>query len=319
MTTVRQVFAGAGLAPHGRVRWGAEVPLGTPGVYAVALTADIDDSSAMANCPIDEPAVGSLLQVRPEIAVDGIPATEESLTSRLASMWLSSEVVLYIGLAGTSLNTRVSQYYKTPLGARSPHAGGWPLKMLSNLDDLWVHYASCVDPNQAEIDMVGAFLGGVPNDVATMSCDSDCPIPFANLEVPGGRRKRHGVSGAKAPRLTPTTPRSTAVTPPNASEVLQPFDRSRRSRLQTQRVTANDINGGRIRIPRDSKSAFPNGREQVHIELRGESLICRWDPRIGPDQERSGVVGVAKAVLQRLVRIDERLTITPTDSGVRFD
>lgn len=318
MTTVRQVFAGAGLTPQGRVTWETDLPLSTPGVYVVAITADLDDSSAMVNCPIDELAVRSLLQVCPEAAVDGISATQQNLTSRLVSMWLSSEVVLYIGLAGTSLNARVHQYYKTPLGARSPHSGGWPLKMLSNLDDLWVHYASCLDPTQAEIDMVDALVSGVPSDVATRLCDPTSAIPFANLEFPGGRRKQHGISGAKAPRSTATTAGSIFVTPPRAASVHQPVDLVRGSTLQTQRITAIDINGGRIRVPRDSKRAFPSEREYVRVDLRGESLNCRWDPRYGPDKDRSGVVGVSRTVLQRLVQIDERLTITRTDSGLRF-
>ena len=73
---------------------------------------------------IDASAIRRLLLVRPEAEVDGLPASEASLTSRLSSMWLSSEPVVYVGLAGTSLAKRVGQYYRTPLGARSPHAGG---------------------------------------------------------------------------------------------------------------------------------------------------------------------------------------------------
>jgi hypothetical protein len=55
----------------------------------------------------------------------------------------------------------VGDYYKTPLGARRPHAGGWPLKTLSILSELCVHYAPCADPNAAELTMLDAFIGGV--------------------------------------------------------------------------------------------------------------------------------------------------------------
>lgn len=49
------------------------------------------------------------------------------------------------------------QYYNTPLGARKPHAGGWPLKTLENLDELCVHYAACVSVDVAERTMLGPF------------------------------------------------------------------------------------------------------------------------------------------------------------------
>lgn len=54
-----------------------------------------------------------------------------SSPDRLATFWLPDEVVLYIGLAGASVRKRVRQYYRTPLGDKRPHAGGWWLKTLT--------------------------------------------------------------------------------------------------------------------------------------------------------------------------------------------
>lgn len=222
MTTVRELFAAAGLQPQGCVRWGAPPPLTTPGVYVVATTSNPDDTPAPVSFSVDRDAVRSLLQRRPEIAVDGVTATEESLCARLGQMWLSTEPAVYIGLAGTSVRQRVGQYYKTPLGARSPHAGGWPIKVLANLSDLWVHFAPSADPTRSEIAMLAAFLRGVPPEIAATSCDPGNALPYANLVDPGGRRKSHGITGAKegrgitaaprervlsAARPSPTTPR----------------------------------------------------------------------------------------------------------------
>lgn len=72
---------------------------------------------------------------------------------RFRAFWPGDEVVAYIGLAGTSLRKRVGRYYRTPLGARRPHAGGWWLKTLTVLDDLWVHYAATHDGGVAEVAM----------------------------------------------------------------------------------------------------------------------------------------------------------------------
>ena len=66
----------------------------------------------------------------------------DELRKRIGSFWVLDQSVLYIGKAGTSVRKRIGQYYKTPLGARSPHAGGWFLKVLANLNELFVHCAA---------------------------------------------------------------------------------------------------------------------------------------------------------------------------------
>lgn len=214
MTTVREILVAAGLQPQGCVRWGVQPPLTTPGVYVVATTSDLDGSPAVVGFSVDRNSVQSLLQRRPEIAVDGVPATEESLCARLGQMWLSSEPVIYIGLAGTSVRQRVGQYFKTPLGARSPHAGGWPIKVLANLSDLWIHFAQSADPTRSEIAMIAAFLRGVPREIAAASCDPGNALPYANLVNPGGRRKGHGITGAKEARGATKAPRRRAPAAP---------------------------------------------------------------------------------------------------------
>ena len=88
-----------------------------------------------------------------------------SLADRLAGFWLPDEVVLYIGRAGprkdigvSELSDRVDEYYTTPLGARSPHAGRpptedrWPI-----FDELHVHYAYRADFMKAEERMLDRF------------------------------------------------------------------------------------------------------------------------------------------------------------------
>jgi hypothetical protein len=153
MTSVRELFAGVDLVPAGRVRWGSKVPVNEPGVYAVATTNDPEDASGLAACPLDGAALRRLLLACPRALIDSVQATEASLAARLSAMWVTGEPVVYIGLASASLTTRVGQYYRTAIGASGPHAGGWPVKMLT-LDQLWVHFASCPDPESAEQQLV---------------------------------------------------------------------------------------------------------------------------------------------------------------------
>src|SRR4030065_708843 len=91
--------------------------------------------------------------------------------TRPAGCWGPDEVVVYIGRAGprrhvtvSELSDRVEEYYTTRLGARSPHAGGWPLKTLANLGSLYVHYAYCDDVLKKEQLMLKAFADNLSDD-----------------------------------------------------------------------------------------------------------------------------------------------------------
>ena len=197
MTSVTSIFSAAGLEPRQAVPWGAPIEVRRPGVYVIATTSDAEAHLGLADGPIADESVGGLLRVRPEALVDGVTASVATLTGRLRAMWVHGEPVVYIGLAGTSVAKRVGQFYRTPIGARAPHAGGWPIKML-DVRRLWVHTAPCPDPDATERAMVGAFSQGLSAETVNRLIDPACPIPFANLMVPGGRRKRHGLTGVKA-------------------------------------------------------------------------------------------------------------------------
>jgi hypothetical protein len=68
-------------------------------------------------------------------------------------------------------------------------------------------------------------------------------------------------------------------------------------------VTAADVSAGRIRVTQEPKKALalPRDRTRMSVSLRGEPVAATWDPRIGPDRERSGVLNVSRADLARLL------------------
>jgi hypothetical protein len=110
-STVRDVLVAAGLEPQGSVAWGTRIPETGPGVYVVALTDEADAfGGLLAGAPISEGRADELLTARPELCIDGIRPDGRGLMNRLRSFWLPDEIVLYIGLAGTSVRTRVNQY-----------------------------------------------------------------------------------------------------------------------------------------------------------------------------------------------------------------
>lgn len=194
----------AGVSLEGSVEWGRPVPQGGPGIYVVSLSPDTTAGvPVLPEAPISVASVQKLLEARPELLLQGVRPSPEALAERVAGFWLPDEVILYIGLAGTSVANRIRQYYKTPLGARKPHAGGWFLKLLSNLESLHVHYAPSDDPRAAEDAMLQSFVDSVSDRTREHLFDGAHPFPFANLEWPPGNRKLHGITGAKrdSPRV----------------------------------------------------------------------------------------------------------------------
>jgi hypothetical protein len=197
-STVTEIFAAARLVPKGVVQWGKPIPETASGVYVVSLSSDANEcAGCLARCPVATKALQTWLSVCPNLSLDGKRPAVAAIKRRLSEFWLPDEVIVYIGLA-TSLRGRVGGYYRTPLGARKPHAGGHFLKTLNNLTDLFVHYAPARDPDGCEGKMLNRFCQNVSRATKSLLRDPDHPFPFANLEYPPGTRKRHGLLGTRA-------------------------------------------------------------------------------------------------------------------------
>lgn len=86
--------------------------------------------------------------------------------------------------------------------------------------------------------------------------------------------------------------------------------------FRTQRVTAVDFGAGRIRLPGETKRFFPVIKGIVTVILRGRLMNVSYDPRTGPDRERSAVLSVGRDVLQSLVNPEDVLSVVEGPSGV---
>ena len=182
-STVRSLLNGADLTLDGVVRWGQLVPSRETGVYIIALTSRAHQyDGRLPACPIAMPSVRQLLVTRPELTLDGKRPTAQQLADRIASFWMPDEVVLYIGKTDASLGRRTAQYYSTELGKSGPHAGGWYLKTLGNLSELYVYYSHAEAPVEAESLMLGSFVSGASVDSKRRHFEPGLPLPFANME-----------------------------------------------------------------------------------------------------------------------------------------
>lgn len=321
MTTVEEVFAYAGVEYGGAAPWGADPSETGSGVYVVASTKHPDAVAGLGAAPLSLSAVSALLTARPEAAVDGRRATVESLAARLESMWPSGEPVIYIGLASRSVRRRMRQFYATAIGARAPHAGGWPVKMLDDSAGLWVHFGPTDTPDTAETAMLSRFAAGLPQSVRAELIDPGALLPFANLMIPRGRRKRHGISGVKAPRARAVPGELDAGRPSpdeNDANSVETHRQAVDGTDQTQNVTASDIERSQLRIPRNAKRLLPAVKSRVAVRLGGFVCEAAWDPRTEGDKERSGVLRFPIGVLRAYISAGAPRRIESTDDGIQI-
>jgi hypothetical protein len=332
-STIASLLASVGLQPSGSVRWGEPVPEVRPGVYIVSLTASADAvDRTFATAPLSGQALDELLEGCPDLKLDGEPnPTRAELAARIGAYWLADECVLYIGLAGQPLRTRVRQYYTTPLGAAKPHKGGWWLKALVVLRDLHVHYAATGGFRDAEEEMFRTFATAVSDTSrAAAFPDREPVMPFANLRDGHWRRRTHRITGATR-AAEPSTPSPGTSrprgTPParwtsqarSAASSTSTTDAEVTPQHHSQKVTAKDIESGQVRIPRGAtKAVLPQARQDISVRLRGRLLISRWDPRYGPP-ERSGVIRVGKGPAQDLLEPGDVLAVQVRDAAVELD
>lgn len=181
--------------------------------------------------------------------------------------------------------------------------------------------------------MLEAFAKAASRESIRALHDPMLPIPFANLELKsdGSRQtKKHGIAGAKARRnaenpsaaaaattgpLNPQTPARSADGGGRGSSASGRTDLEE-ARLHTQPVTEADISHGQIRIPKTTKRILPAVRCRIRLLIDDARFDgVRWDPRSGPDRERSGVIGVGKNHLRGRVTPWQRLTVSISEDG----
>jgi hypothetical protein len=60
---------------------------------------------------------------------------------------------------------------------------------------------------------------------------------------------------------------------------------------------------------------LPAERTYEVVLVRGREMQARWDPRTGPDQERSGVLAFGKGRLDDIVSVDDVLEVRRLGEG----
>jgi transcription elongation factor GreA len=209
----RALLASVGLMADGPVMWGRPISAKGPGLYAVELPAPVPAP------PIELTRVGKWIERVPSLRLDGERPTSKALVARLASYWLPSTPVLYVGATGGSVGGRVIALAHHVLGDRRPHADGHWLFTLRGLEQARIWWAETDAPEEyldAVLDAFAASIGEPPSERPAGSL----LIPWANGRRPTGERQPHGIGGSVLPddgaAAKPAEPRVVELPPGDA-------------------------------------------------------------------------------------------------------
>jgi len=208
-TTAPALLRSVGLMADGPGQWGRPVPAPGPGVFIVELAAPLPSA------PIELSRVGKWIERVGTLRLDGERPASKALAARLASFWLPSQTVLYIGASEASVRRRLAAMAATELGDRRPYAGGHWLRALRTLDAARIWWAGTTATEEYEDALFDVFADGVSDVERAGLPDREAVLPFANLRRGSGARKATGVTGAllAEPVEAPAPPSRVVVVP----------------------------------------------------------------------------------------------------------
>ena len=205
-----ELLRAVGLMADGPVVWGRPTPYGGPGVFVVELPAP------RPTAPIELTRVGKWIERVESFRLDGERPTSRQVAARLASFWLPSQQVLFVGATPVSVRGRISALRETALGDRKPSPGGHWLHVLTGLGTARIWWAATEAIEEYEDALLDAFAAGIPPEERAALPDTDTVLPFANLRTPTGARKRTGLTGTLlAEPAAPPAPGTRVVTFPD--------------------------------------------------------------------------------------------------------
>jgi len=187
--TAADLMRSLGLDVDGPQRWGGLPTSRAPGIFAV------ETATPLPTAPIDLAEVRRWLERVPGLRLDGERPTQTTLAQRLASFWIPSEMLLYVGRTSKSLGSRVAAMYATELGHRRPHPGGHWLKTLRDPSSLRLWWAETDAAEEYEDALISAFVDAIPSETRERLASAGDVLPWANLESVGGAVRSTGLSG----------------------------------------------------------------------------------------------------------------------------
>jgi transcription elongation factor GreA len=188
--TAPELVRSVGLLADGPVVWGRPVPARRGGIFLVELP----ETRHVA--PIELSRVGKWLERVPDLRLDGNRPSSRALAARIASFWIPSAHVLYVGATDSSIGGRVEAIRATVLGDRRPHSRGHWLHLLTGLERARIWWVTTDAVEESEDAVLSAFGEAVPTDERAALPDTTVVLPFANLRTATGERKATGLTNS---------------------------------------------------------------------------------------------------------------------------
>jgi len=195
--TVKEIFSKVGLEAPPAIKWKNPIPTDDNGVYVVSLSNDASKNNGIHSaCEISEEIFDNWKSLSPELNVNGA-VSKKIIEAELNQHWKPRENILYIGESTSETNglgKRVKQFYDHSVGRKGPHTGGYWIKLLSQLENLFVYHAKCKNPRDTEFKMLMFFIEQTTGKSFYELEELGSHLPFANLKV--DFQKKHCISGA---------------------------------------------------------------------------------------------------------------------------
>jgi phosphatidate phosphatase PAH1 len=176
-------------------KWGTSFIENKNGIYIISTSKDKDFLPVYENQIVfNETQINLWMANAPNIQMNGKKPSKLDLIKHLNGFWLPDETILYIGKAEKqTLSERICQFYNHKVGKKSPHKGGYWLKLLQNLNELYVHVYSTKESHVIEQEMLKLFIANVSESTKSNLIDKDLCLPFANLQLRSRVIKSHGL------------------------------------------------------------------------------------------------------------------------------
>lgn len=203
--TVKDIFNKVGLEVPIAINWRKPVPTNDNGVYVISLSGEASKNNGIhSTCEINEAVFDKWKSFSPELNVNGT-VSKKVIEAELNQFWKPNENILYIGESSSESNglgKRVNQFYQHEVGWKGPHTGGYWIKLLSQLEKLFVYHAKCRNPRDTEFKMLMYFIEQTTGKSFYDLEELGIHLPFANLKV--DFQKKHRINGAvsKTKRLS---------------------------------------------------------------------------------------------------------------------
>lgn len=200
--TVKDIVEKVGLSSESikQVQWGNPVNNTKEGIYIVSMSESPSENEphTCKRIPISIDLLRNWM-THGEFKIDNKITNDVTLIKqRLSKFWLTDENIIYIGKAplrkkGGGIGNRIREYYDTLIENHSPHAGGRWIKVLKNLNNMFVYYIECDHSSDVEAELLDIFGDQISKDNKNRLGDSRNFLPFANLENGKKSRKKHGL------------------------------------------------------------------------------------------------------------------------------